>query len=51
MVRCALCEREIYDPTDCIIYDGYRFDRITCLNIFKKLSFIYEEAFIDIIKS
>ena len=51
MVRCVLCEREIYDPRNCIIYDGYRFDRVTCLNIFKKLSFIYEEAFIDIVKS
>ena len=51
MVRCVLCEREIYDPTDCIIYNGYRFDRVTCLNIFKKLSFIYGEIFIDINKS
>lgn len=51
MVRCALCERQISDPTECIIYDGYRFDRVTCLHIFKKLSFIYEKAFIDIIES
>lgn len=51
MVECIMCGREISDPAQCIVYDGYRFDRSTCVNIFRKFSFIYESAFLDILKS
>jgi len=46
-----MCGRNISDPAQFIIYNGYKFDRSTCVNIFKKLSFIYESAFLDILKS
>ena len=46
-----MCGRNISDPAQCIFYNGYKFDRSTCVNIFKKLSFIYESAFLDILKS
>lgn len=46
-----MCGRNINDSAQCIIYDGYKFDRTTCVNIFKKFSFIYESAFLDILKS
>lgn len=46
-----MCGRNISDPTRCIVYEGYKFDRSTCLTIFKKFSFIYESAFLDILKS
>jgi len=51
MVNCALCGRLVSDTTECIIYKRYTFDRSTCLSIFKKLSFIYGTAFIEIIES
>jgi len=46
-----MCGRNISDPAQCIIYNGYKFDRSTCVKIFKKLSFIYASAFLDILKS
>lgn len=51
MVRCALCGRKINDPTECIVYQDYEFDKVTCLYIYKKLSFIYDIEIIDIIES
>lgn len=51
MVRCSLCGREISDPTKCIVYEGYDFDKESCLYIFKKLRYIYETAIVDIIES
>jgi hypothetical protein len=51
MVRCALCGREIIDPIQRIVYEGYDFDKISCLYIFKKLSYIYGIAIIDIVRS
>jgi hypothetical protein len=50
MVRCSLCGREISDPTKCIVYEGYNFDKESCLYIFKKLSYIYDTAIVDIIE-
>ncbi|HJR85799.1 MAG TPA: hypothetical protein VJ772_10595 [Nitrososphaeraceae archaeon] len=51
MVRCALCGREISDPTKCIVYEEYNFEKVSCLYIFKKLSYIYDTAIVDIIES
>jgi hypothetical protein len=51
VVRCALCGREITDPTKCIVYEKLLFDRPTCLDIYKKLRFIYENAILDIIET
>jgi hypothetical protein len=51
MVKCTLCGRQVSDPTECIIYERYTFDRSTCLWIFKKLSFIYGTPFIEIMES
>jgi len=51
VVRCALCGREIIDPTKCIVYEKLLFDRSTCLDIYKKLKFIYENAILDIIET
>mgnify|MGYP006170371189 CR=1 FL=1 len=28
MVRCALCGRKINDPTECIVYQDYKFDKV-----------------------
>ena len=50
VARCALCGREIIDPTKCIVYEKLLFDRPACLDIYKKLRFIYENA-IDIIET
>lgn len=49
MIKCALCGREIIDPTECIVYENHKFDKVTCLYIFKKLSFIYDAAIVDIL--
>ena len=51
VARCALCGREIIDPTKCIVYEKFLFDRSTCLDIYKKLRFIYENAILDIIET
>ena len=51
MIKCALCGREISDPTECIVYENYKFDKVACLYIFKKLSFIYNTAIVDIVDS
>jgi hypothetical protein len=51
VARCALCGREITDPTKCIVYEKLLFDRSTCLDIYKKLRFIYENAILDIIET
>ena len=50
MVRCALCGREINDPTKYIVYEDYNFDKVTCLYIFKKLSYIYDIEIVDLIQ-
>jgi len=47
--RCVLCGREIIDPTKYIVYEKLLFDRPTCLDIYKKLRYIYENAILDII--
>ena len=47
MIKCALCGKEISDPTECIVYENYKFDKVACLHIFKKLSFIYDIAIVD----
>ena len=49
MDRCVLCGREIIDPTKYIVYEKLLFDRTTCLDIYKKLRYIYENAILDII--
>ena len=51
VARCALCRREIIDPTECIVYEKLLFDRSDCLNIYRKLRFIYENAILDIIQT
>jgi hypothetical protein len=51
VARCALCGRAIIDPTKCIVYEKLLFDRPTCLDIYKKLRFIYENAILDIIET
>ena len=51
VARCALCGREITDPTKCIVYEKLLFDRPTCLDIYKKLRFIYENAILDIMET
>lgn len=51
MVRCAVCGRQINDPAECIIYENFEFDKVACLYIFKKLSFIYGIKIVDIMKS
>jgi hypothetical protein len=51
MIKCALCGRKISDPTECIVHEKYKFDKIACLHIFKKLRFIYETAIVDILDS
>ena len=51
VARCALCGREIIDPTKCIVYEKLLFDRPTCLDIYKKLRYIYENAILDIIET
>jgi hypothetical protein len=51
MIKCALCGREISDPTECIVYENYKFDKVACLYIFRKLSFIYDTAIVDILDS
>jgi len=51
MVKCSLCGRLVSDPTECITYKRFTFDRSTCLWIFKKFSSIYGAAFIDFIES
>ena len=50
MVRCSLCGREVSDATECIVYEGYKFDKVTCIYIFKKLIFIYGTEIIEIIE-
>jgi len=51
MIKCALCGRKISDPTECIVYEEYKFDKVGCLHIYKKLSFIYDTAIVDILHS
>ena len=51
VARCALCGREITDPTKCIVYEKLLFDRPTCLDIYKKLRFIYENSILDIMET
>jgi len=51
MIKCALCGRKISDPTECIVYESHKFDKETCLHIFKKLSFIYDIGIVDILHS
>ena len=51
VARCALCGREIIDPTKCIVYEKLLFDRPTCLDIYKKLRYIYENAILEIIET
>jgi hypothetical protein len=51
VARCALCGRAIIDPTKCIVHEKLLFDRFTCLDIYKKLRFIYENAILDIIET
>jgi hypothetical protein len=51
VARCALCGREIIDPIKCIVYEKLLFDRSTCLDIYRKLRFIYEYAILDIIET
>jgi hypothetical protein len=51
VARCALCGKEIIDPTKCIVYEKLLFDRSNCLDIFRKLRFIYENAILEIIET
>jgi len=51
VARCALCGREIIDPAKWIVYEKLLFDRPTCLDIYKKLRYIYENAILDIIET
>jgi len=51
VARCALCGRDIIDPTECIVYEQLLFDRPTCLGIFKKLKYIYDVAILDIMET